>query len=195
MMTPARTIADLHAYLRRFVGDRKAISVVEFGLIFPFMVATYVGSTELQDGLSIYFKTTETARIVTDLTSQYVTIDPATMQKILNASAQTVAPYPSAGMIVTVTQLNPSNSGGQATISWSCSLNGTPRENTVTLPTNMQTPSGVSIIFGEVTYPFTPGMGFAITGTINLYQANYFYPRLSNSVALTSVPSYCYVPS
>ena len=191
MMTPARIIADLHAYLRRFAGDRKAISVVEFGLIFPFMVATYVGSTELQDGLSIYFKTTETARTVTDLASQYVTIDPTTMQNILGASAQVVAPYPSSGMIVTISEVNPSNSNGQGTIAWSCSLNGTAHTSgsTVTLPTNLQTPSGVSVIWGEVTYPFTPGMGFAVTGTINLYQSNYFYPRLSNSVTLTSTCS------
>ena len=187
-MTPAGTIADFRAYLRRFVGDRKAISAVEFGLILPFMVLTYVGSAELGDGMAISFKVTETARTVTDLASQYVTIDPTTMGNILGASAQVVAPFPSANMVVTVSQLNPSNSSGQATVSWSCSLNGTARTTgaTVTLPTNLQTPSGVSIIWGEVTYPYTPGMGYAITGTIDIYENNYFYPRLSNSVVLTS---------
>jgi Flp pilus assembly protein TadG len=192
-MTPAGTMADIRTYLRRFAGDRKAISVVEFGLILPFMMFTYIGSVELQDGLSIYFKVTETARTVTDLASQYVTIDPITMGNILGASAEVVAPYPSAGIIVTISQVNPSNANGQGTIAWSCSLNGTARTagSTVTLPTNLQTPSGVSIIFGEVTYPYAPGLGFAVTGTINMYQADYFYPRLSNSVALTSTPSNC----
>jgi Flp pilus assembly protein TadG len=187
-MMPAWTMADLRTYLRRFTGDRKAVSAVEFALILPFMVFTYVGSFELQDGLSIYFKVTETARTVTDLASQYVTIDPTTMGNILGASAEVVAPYASSGMIVTVSQVNPTNASGQGTIAWSCSLNGTARTTgaTVTLPTNLQTPSGVSIIWGEVTYPYAPNMGFAVTGTINLYQTDYFYPRLSNSVALTS---------
>ena len=187
-MTPAGTIADLHAYLRRFAGDRKAISAVEFALILPFMVATYVGSAELGDGLAISFKVTETARVVTDLASQYVTIDPTTMTNILGASAQVVQPYSSTGMIVTLSQVKPSNASGQSTIDWSCSLHGTARTigATVTLPTNLQTPSGVSIIWGEVTYPYTPAMGYAVTGTVNLYQSIYFYARLSNSVTLTS---------
>jgi Flp pilus assembly protein TadG len=181
-------MADLRAYLRRFKGDRKAVSAVEFGLILPFMVFTYVGSAELGDGMSIYFKVTEAARTVTDLASQYVTIDPTTMTNILGASAQVVQPYSSTGMIVTLSQVNPTNSSGQGTIAWSCSLNGTARTAgaTVTLPTKLETPSGVSIIWGEVTYPYTPSMGFTITGTIDLYQTDYFYPRLSNSVALTS---------
>jgi len=181
-------MADLRSFLRRFGGDRGGISAVEFALILPFMVFTYVGSAELGDGIAIYYKVTETARTVTDLTSQYVTIDPTTMGNILGASATVVAPYSSAGMIVTLSQVNPTSATGQGTIAWSCSLNGTAHTvgATVTLPTNLQTPSGVSIIWGEVTYPYTPAMGFAVTGTINMYQAMYFYPRLSNSVALTS---------
>jgi Flp pilus assembly protein TadG len=190
-MSPAGTIADLRSYLSRFARDRRAISAVEFALILPFMVFTYVGSAELGDGLAIYFKVTETARTVTDLTSQYVTIDPTTMQNILGASSTVVAPYSSSGMIVTISQVNPTNASGQGTIGWSCSLNGTARTvgSTVTLPTKLQTPSGVSIIWGEVTYPYTPAMGYAVTGTINMYQSVYFYPRLSNSVALTSTCS------
>jgi len=190
-MTLAGTIADLRAYLRHFARAREAISAVEFALILPFMVFTYVGSAELGDGMAIYFKITETARTVTDLASQYVTIDPTTMQNILGASAQVVVPYSSTGMVVTLSEVSPTNSSGKGTITWSCSLNGTARTTgaSVTLPTNLQTPSGVSIIWGEVTYPYTPAMGFAVTGTINMYQTLYFYPRLSNSVALTSTCS------
>jgi Flp pilus assembly protein TadG len=190
-MTPARTIANLRSHLRRFAVDRKAISAVEFAIILPFMVFTYVGSAELGDGMAIYYKVTETARTVTDLTSQYVTIDPITMQIILNASTQVVGPYSATGMIVTVSEVNPTNANGQGTIAWSCSLNGTAHTvgSTVTLPTQLQTPSGVSIIWGEVTYPYTPTLGYNMIGTIDLYQSIFFYPRLSNSVALTSTCS------
>jgi Flp pilus assembly protein TadG len=190
-MTSVGTIAHLRGYLRRFADDRKAISAVEFGLILPFMVFTYVGSAELGDGMAIYFKATEAARTVTDLASQYVTIDPTTMQNILGASAQVVQPYSSTNMVVTLSEVSSTNSSGQGTITWSCSLNGTARTTgaTVTLPTNLQTPSGVSIIWGEVTYPYKPGMGYAVTGTISMYQSIYFYPRLSNSVTLTSTCS------
>jgi hypothetical protein len=51
----------------------------------------------------------------------------------------------------------------------------------VTLPPNLRTPN-ISLIWGEVTYPYTPSMGYVITGTISIYESVYFYPRLSNSV-------------
>ena len=81
-------------------------------------------------------------------------------------------------MVVTFSEVSPTNASGQGTITWSCSLNGTARTvgATVTLPTNLQTQSNVYIIWGEVTYPYTPAMGYAVTGTINLYQSHLFLP-------------------
>lgn len=105
------------------------------------------------------------------------------MSGILNASSQIIAPYPAANMVVTVSEVT-TNSQGQGTITWSASLNGTARTvgASVTLPTALQT-SNISLIWGEVTYPYTPQMGYVLTGTVNLYQSTYFYPRLSSSVA------------
>jgi Flp pilus assembly protein TadG len=187
-MTPARTAADLRSCLRRFARDREGISAVEFAIILPFMLTLYLGSVELGDGLSIDFKVTETARTLTDLATQYVSIDPTTMSTILNASTQVVAPYSAGNMVVTLSEVSPTNASGQGTITWSCSLNGTAHAvgTTVTLPNHLQTPANVSIIWGEVTYPYTPSLGYVITGTITIYQTSYFYPRLSNSVALPS---------
>jgi Flp pilus assembly protein TadG len=187
-MTTGGYSLNLRRHLRRFGSDRDGVSAVEFAIILPFMLTLYLGSVELGDGLSIDFKATEVARTLTDLASQYVSIDPATMSTILGASSQVIAPYASANMVVTLSEVSPTNASGQGTITWSCSLNGTARSigSTVTLPNKLQTPSNVSIIWGEVTYPYTPSMGYVITGTINIYQTSYFYPRLSNSVTLSS---------
>ena len=182
-MTLASVVLQSRLLVRRFAGDARAVSAVEFAIILPFMLLMYIGSVELGDGLAIEFKVTQTARTVADLASQYVSIDGATMSSILGASATIIAPYPTANMIVTVSQVT-TNSKGQGSISWSDSLNGTPRTvgAAVTLPTNLQTPN-ISLIWGEVTYPYTPQLGYVVTGTINIYQNAYFYPRLSNSVA------------
>jgi Flp pilus assembly protein TadG len=182
-MTCAGAIAGLHLQLRRFADDRNAVSAIEFAVVLPFMLLMYIGGVELGDGLAIQFKVTQTARTVSDLTTQYVSIDSATMSGILGASTQVVAPYPSANIIVTVSEVT-TNSNGQGTITWSCSLNGTPRplNQSFTLPSALQT-ANISLILGEVTYPYTPQLGYVITGTINIYQSTYFYPRLSNQVA------------
>jgi Flp pilus assembly protein TadG len=186
-MTLARTAADFRSNVCRFARDREAISAVEFALILPFMVVLYIGSVEVGDGLAIKYKVTETARTVTDLASQYVSMDSTTIESVLGASAQIVAPYSTSNMVVTLSEVSPTNSSGAGTITWSCSLNGTARTagSSVTLSNSLQTPSGVSLIWGEVTYPYTPSMGYVMTGTVNIYQSFYFYPRLSNSVTLS----------
>jgi Flp pilus assembly protein TadG len=181
-MTRTGAILRIRAHLRRFARDRDAVSGVEFAIVLPFMLLMYVGGVELGDGLAIQFKVTETARTVTDLTTQYVSIDSATMSSILGASSAVVEPYPSSNMVVTVSEVT-TNSKGQGSITWSCSLNGTPRAvgQSITLPTALQTAS-ISLIWGEVTYPYTPQLGYVITGTVNIHQTTYFYPRLSNQV-------------
>lgn len=156
---------------------------MEFAILLPFMVTLYVGGVELGDGLAIQFKSTLAARTVTDLASQYTNIDNATMASILGAASSVVAPYSSSGMVVTVSEVT-TDSKGKATITWSDSLNGTARKvgSSVTLPTTLQTTASVSLIWGEVTYPYKPQMGYVVTGTINIYENVMFYPRLSNAV-------------
>ena len=184
-MTPFRTIVGPYSGpLRRFARDRDAVSAMEFAIILPVMLLLYIGGVELGDGLQIQFKVTETARTITDLASQYIIIQSSDMSNILAAASSVVAPYSTSNMTMTVSEVA-TNSQGQGTITWSCSLNGTPHTiaATVTLPTNLQTPN-ISLIWGEVTYPYTPPMGYVVTGPINLYQSNYFYPRLVNSITL-----------
>jgi len=183
-MKLASATAAFRSHLRRFAGQRDGVSAVEFAIVLPFMLLMYVGSAELGDGLAIQAKATKTARTVTDLASQQVSIQASDMSTILGASSKVIAPYPSANMVVTVSEVT-TNSQGQGTIAWSCSLNGTARTvgAAVTLPANLQT-ANISLIWGEVTYPYTPQLGFVVTGTINLYESTYFYPRLVNSVPL-----------
>jgi Flp pilus assembly protein TadG len=185
-MATGGMILGIRGCLRRFGSDRDGVSAVEFAIILPFMLTLYLGGVELGDGLSIQFKATLAARTVADLTSQYVAVDAATMTQILGAATTVVTPYSANNMVVTVSEITTTNNAGAATVTWSCSLHGTKRTagSAFTLPASMQTlPSGTSLILGEVTYPYTPSLGYAITGTINMYQNTYFFPRLSNSVA------------
>jgi|SRR5579883_871696 Flp pilus assembly protein TadG len=181
-MIRAGVALRLIAGVRRFTGARDGVSAVEFAIVLPLMLLLYIGGVELGDGLAIQFKVAETARTVTDLTTQYVNIDSRTMSDILSAAAQVVAPYPSSSMVVTVSEIT-TNGAGQGTVTWSCSLNGTPRpqNQSFTLPTALQA-ANISLIFGEVTYPYTPQLGSIVTGTINISQSTYFYPRLSTQI-------------
>jgi Flp pilus assembly protein TadG len=181
-MTTARAAFGICSRLVRFAPNRDGVAAVEFAIVLPFMLTLYLGSVELGDGLAIQFKTAYVARTVTDLASQYITIDTSMMSSILDASSIVVTPYSPSNMVVTLSEIT-TNSHGSGTITWSCSLNGTPRTwgASYTLPTNLQTPN-ITVLFGEVTYSYTPAIGYVITGTINIYQNAYFYPRLTTTI-------------
>jgi Flp pilus assembly protein TadG len=172
-----------HRLLRGFLRDRRGVSALEFSLILPLMVALYLGCVEIGNGLSAQFKTTLAARTVADLASQYNTINNATMTSILGASSAVMTPFSSADAVVIVSEIT-TDAKGKATITWSDALNGTAHQagSSVTLPANVGGPN-VSLLWGEVTYPYKPQMGYVLTGTINIYQDIYFYPRLSTAVA------------
>ncbi len=181
-MATTRTLLELRSHLRGFVGGRDGVSAVEFAIVLPFMVTLYIGATELGSGMEAQYKTTLAARTVTDLASQYTTIDNATMSSILGAASAVISPYSTSGVTVTVSEVS-TDANGNATITWSDSLNGTARTvgQSVTLPSDLQT-ANISLIWGEVTYPYQPQIGYVITGTINIYESSYFYPRMVGSV-------------
>lgn len=185
-MTPVGHRAKLVAILDRLLRDAAGVAATEFAIILPFMLALYLGGAELAQGLSIQFKVVLASRTVADLATQYTSINNATMSSILGAGSTVVAPYTISNMVVTVSEVT-TNSSGQGTITWSDSLNGTPYTvgQAITLPAGLQTPS-TSLILGEVTYPYQPKLGYGYTGTINIYQSTFFYPRLSGSVTRTN---------
>jgi Flp pilus assembly protein TadG len=178
-----RSLRHSPSKLRRIAADCKGVAAVEFAIILPFMLVLYLGSIEAGNGLAVQFKAALASRTVADLASQYTSINNATMTGILNAASTVVAPYSASGMVVTVTEIT-TNSSGQGTITWSDSLNGTAHAvgQSVTLPTALQI-ANTSLIWSEVTYPYQPSLGIVMTGTINISQSSYFYPRLSTSIA------------
>ncbi len=180
-----RSLARHRSILRRFARDPKGVSAVEFAMVLPFMVTLYIGSIELGNGFAAKFKATLAVRTVTDLASQQISISTAKMSTILDLSAQVMTPFPTASMTITLSEIT-TNASGQGTVIWSCSLGGTARTWNQALnpqlPANLQTPN-ITILLGEVTYPYTPNIGSVFTGTINIQQSLYFYPRLTTTIA------------
>jgi Flp pilus assembly protein TadG len=178
-----RTVSRARSCLRRFARDRTGVSAVEFALMLPVMLTLYIGAVEVGNGYAISFKSTLAARTVTDLASQYISIYNSDMTNILGAASTVLTPYPNANVVVTLSEVT-TNAQGVGKVVWSNSLNGTARvaTTTVALPTKLQTPN-ITIMYGEVTYPYTPSLGYVLTGTISIYQSFFFYPRMSTTIA------------
>jgi Flp pilus assembly protein TadG len=173
-------------HMRGLWIDNRAVAAVEFAIIVPFMLLLYVGGVELGDGLAISVKVSETAHTVADLVSRNACVTDTTLNTMLGASSATIAPYPASNATITVSEVS-TDAGGNATVTWSKALNGSPRpvNQPMTLPSSLGTPSppNISLILGEVTYQYTPNLGFAINGTVPITDTYLLFPRVTSAVA------------
>lgn len=165
----------------RLVRDVRGVSAVEFALVLPLMIALYLGLTELSQAIAIDRKLSLTARALSDLASQAPsTISNADMTNILNASTAVMAPYSTGPLAITVSAIN-IDASGKATIGWSDTRGGKARAvgSSITLPSALATPSS-QLIFSEVSYGYTPAVGYTITGTLTMTDKMYMTPRVNN---------------
>lgn len=163
----------------RFAGDRRGVSAVEFAILLPLMVPLYLGTVEFSRGFDMSRKVTLIANTVANITAQNTTLATANVSNILNASAAIISPYSSSGLTATVSCIS-INASGQATVAWSATLNGTALSpgSTITVPSGLAGPSS-QLIFSQVSYPYTPNLGYVITGTLNLASQMYMMPRIT----------------
>jgi Flp pilus assembly protein TadG len=166
----------------RFGSDERGVSAVEFAMLLPLMLTLYLGAVEISQGVGIDRKVTLTSRTVADLAAQVSTISSSDMANILGAASSVIAPYDSAPLKVTVSQIT-IDSNANATISWSCTKNGTAHAvgSGVTLPAALKV-ANTALIWGEASYNYKPTIGYVVTGTLNLSDQIYMRPRLSNTV-------------
>jgi Flp pilus assembly protein TadG len=206
-------MTSLSFRVRKFWTDADAVAATEFAIVVPFMLLLYVGGIELADGMAINVKVSATGHSVTDMVTQNTSLSTAQMQNILTGATAIIAPYPVTGsggsslLSVTVSEIS-SDANGNLTLRWSQSYNGTSfgpgRTNltNLTVPTSLNGTVGnannpnnqndqVSFIVGEVSYAYTPNLGYTISGTVNLQDTYWLFPRCStDSPANSSGPAY-----
>ena len=201
--------------VRKFPTAADGVAATEFAVIVPFLLVLLVGGAELEEGMAIYVKVSATAHSVADMVTQNTSLSTASMQNILTGATSIIAPYPvnNSQLLVTVSEVS-SDANGNLTLQWSQSYNGSSlgagRTSlganglyaALTLPASLNGTVGntndvnnqndqVSFIVSEVSYAYTPNLGYTITGTVNLADSYWVFPRCStNSPANSSGPAY-----
>jgi Flp pilus assembly protein TadG len=172
---------------RRFRRDRRGVSAVEFAFIAPVMIGLYLGCAEISDGVAADRKVSLTAGALANLTSQVTTITAADMTNILDASSAIIAPYAAAKLKMTVTCLS-IDANKNAKVKWSVTRNGTVESGTLTIPPALNV-ANTQLIYSEVSYAYTPIVGYTISGTLTLSDHMYMSPRITspayNGIACT----------
>jgi Flp pilus assembly protein TadG len=184
--------------LKRFQADEKGISAVEFAFVLPVLLSIFIGVTEVGQAISISRKVTITTRTITDLVTQNTTLSQSELNTLLEASAETIAPYASSNLSITVSEIY-TNSSGQSTVCWSGSYpyttNALTPGTTFQLPANLLTAGSngsytpTYLLYGMVSYAYTPTFGYNIIGTMSLADHIYLAPRNSSSITYTGTPS------
>jgi Flp pilus assembly protein TadG len=200
---------------RKFSTDADAVAATEFAIVVPFMLLLLVGGVELGDGLAINVKVSATTHSVADMVTQNTSLSTASMQNILTGATAIIAPYPvnNSQLMVTVSEIS-SDTNGNLTLQWSQSYNGasfgpgrpgigsSANYAALSIPTslngtagNANNPNGqndqVSFIVSEVSYAYTPNLGYTISGTVNLRDNDWVFPRCSTDSPANSIgPAY-----
>lgn len=173
--------------LSRFARDRRGVSAVEFAFVAPVMIGLYLGCAEISDGVGADRKVSLTAAALANLTAEVTTLSTSDMSNVFDAASAIITPYSPSKLSMSVTCLG-IDAAGKVTIKWSAARNTSAKTGTMTIPSALAVPSS-NLIYSEVTYAYTPTVGYTITGTLNMTDHMYMTPRITpptyNSIACT----------
>jgi Flp pilus assembly protein TadG len=178
--------------LRRGLGaDDRGVAAIEFALVVPILILLYALGFEIAEAATVYRKLTDTTVELANVTAQYTTMAQTDVENVMNATSQIMSPYTTSSLSGTLNEVS-TNSAGVATITWSTSFqNGVACQGTplaagtvVTPPTGFDTPNS-SYIMVSTTYGYTPTVGSAFMGNINMSNEIFMLPRASSSIPYT----------
>ena len=169
--------------VRRLLNDRSGLAAVEFAMIFPMMVVMFFGVLELSSAIAVDRKATLVARTLSDLTSQMVSVADADLISFGEAAKAIMTPYPGSPLISSVTEVYVDSVTGVARVQWSKGLTigatgtvaiaATAPHNpgdVVVLPTTLVAAKGTYVIWSEVSYKYTPAIGYVVAKTGMTFQ-------------------------
>jgi Flp pilus assembly protein TadG len=187
------------------MGDCRGIAATEFAVIVPLMLVMFFGTLEFSSGLAVSRKVTLVARTLSDLTSQSLTVADSDLTNFFTASNAILTPYVPTPTTSTLSELyvdvaSPHNARVQWSKSATINSSGTVTlaaghtvGSIVTIPSQLQV-AGTYLIFSEVSYIYTPTIGYVMRSAVTLSDTAFTRPRQSTCVfypTTTPLPATC----
>ena len=193
MVSVDRQVRRGRRLLARFVKDKRGVAAVEFVFIVPLMLTMTFGTIEVSSGVAIDRKVTLVARTLSDLVSQGTKVSSTDIQNFFKMGSAIMTPYPvtTATMTQKVSAIT-IDASRVARIAWSYSGNvngssvtvsaGYPKNTVITTIPPGLVVANTQLIWSEVTYTYTPIVGYVLRSTVPLSDQCYTRPRQSNEV-------------
>jgi Flp pilus assembly protein TadG len=177
--------------VRGLLQDRSGLAAVEFAMVFPMMVVMFFGVVEISSAISVDRKATLVARTLSDLTSQMSSVANADILSFGQAAKAIMTPYPASSLKSSVSEVYVDSVSGVARVQWSKGLDIDASGNVsisatdphakgeiVTLPDALLVAKGSYVIWSEVSYKYTPAVGYVLAKSgITFKDAAYTRPR------------------
>ncbi|MEM6625485.1 MAG: TadE/TadG family type IV pilus assembly protein [Pseudomonadota bacterium] len=167
--------------IKAFFVDNKAVAVIEFALLLPFMAILYLGSIEISFLIAIDRRVTATSSTIGDLVARADVIDLEDAENIFKVSDSLFSPYDPTPAEVRVTSIV--DDGGTAKVEWSQAQNTAPYPagSSITVDAGVL-PAGGSVIYAEVSYRYTQGFGYLLQNGSEIKDDFYLRPRKNDKV-------------
>lgn len=163
-----------------FLADRRGLAATEFAVVVPLMLLMFFGTVEFSSAVAIDRKVTLMARTLSDLTSQSTSVADSDMTNFFAASTGILTPYDATPVSSTISELYV-DSTQTAHVQWSKGSAPRSQKSVVSIPTTIAV-AGTYLIFSEVSYSYTPSVGYVLKHSITLSDVAYTRPRQSSCV-------------
>ena len=180
-------------WLKRFCRAEHGVAAVEFALILPIMLFTYLGTLEASTLITVDRKVQSVAGAIGDLVARIDgSISAGQMRDFFQAASGIMTPYDSSDVLQVVTAVWV-DSAGNTEVIWTRQYQSgeytdvTPHNvgQAFTLPEAMiDIARGNMVIAAEASYTYTPLRGIVFDAPVNLYRASYFLPRFGDPISI-----------
>ena len=179
---------------RRAAQDRRGVAALEFAFIAPILILLFFGLTELSSAIIAGRHTNHASSSIGDLVAQCTNINDNDLGNVFNAATDIMAPLPTTSMNQRVTSVVATDNSGDTQVQWSQTASGNSFSTTyatganITIPANLVSNKGDTVIMSEVAYGFTFPVDI-LNGFVNFDKVYYFKPRKSSQVVYTGATS------
>ncbi|MBX9460167.1 MAG: pilus assembly protein [Brevundimonas sp.] len=162
--------------IRRWTGDERGVSAIEFAMLAPVLILFYMGMTEFCQGFMAQKRMGHVSATVADLIAQEEAVTPAAIDDIFEIGELIMKPFPTGTLHQRVSSVT--QTSGVAKVDWSRGDGMTARGplSTVTLPADLIT-DGESVVVAEVTYDYDSAADYLMPGLTRFSHTYYLRPR------------------
>jgi len=170
-----------------FLRDRKGTGAVEFAIIAPLLIMTYIGSFELSVGFNVARKVARASSTVADIVTQQTEVSKAFLDSMKDVAAGVMTPY-GVNYSMKITGIKVT-AVGVGLVMWSRDEKGKVPYNVgsiIAIPAELSTLNSF-VVRTELALPhelllFAQGMSGHSLQTINLSKTYYYRQRIGEQI-------------